>query len=89
MPSTTATPAPVAKTDRDSGPSNRCSFRVGKVKTYRRGSVWYLCYYEDGRRMRPRVGTSRPEARKLAAQINARLESGAASLLRFQPWQEA
>jgi hypothetical protein len=28
---------------------------MGKVRAYRRGSVWYLCYYESGSRRRPRV----------------------------------
>ncbi len=32
------------------------SFRVGKVAVYLRRKVWYLCYYEHGRRCRPRVG---------------------------------
>ena len=35
------------------------SFRVGKVAVYLRGKVWYLCYYENGRRRRPRAGPDR------------------------------
>jgi hypothetical protein len=46
------------------------SFRVGKVFGYRRGQVWYLCYHENGRRRRPRVGPDKNSARLLAAQIN-------------------
>ena len=42
-------------------------FRVGKVKGYLRGSIWYLCYYEDGKRLRPRVGNDRTAAERLAA----------------------
>jgi hypothetical protein len=61
------------------------SFRSGKVKAYRRGQVWYLCYHEHGRRHRPRVGTNREAARQLAAQINAQLEVGAPAALSFEP----
>jgi hypothetical protein len=52
-------------------------FRVGKVRACLRGRVWYLCYHENGRRRRPRVGTDREAARQLAAQVNAQLEVGA------------
>jgi integrase len=61
------------------------SFRVGKVRAYRRGSVWYLCYYENGSRCRPRVGRDRDSVRKLAAQTNAQLEVGAPTALSFEP----
>jgi len=47
--------------------------------------VWYLRYHEQGRRLQPRIGTDRDAARRLAADINARLEVGAASGLRFEP----
>ena len=43
--------------------SKRKSFRVGRVGAYLRGEVWYLGYYEHGRRRRPRVGTDRNAAR--------------------------
>ena len=61
------------------------SFRVGRVRAYLRGRVWYLCYYEDGRRHQPRVGPDRGVARQMAAEINAQLEVGVPSVLWFQP----
>jgi integrase len=61
------------------------SFRVGKVRAYRRGQIWYLCYHEHGRRRRPRVGPDRAAARQLAAQVNAQLETGAPAALSFEP----
>ncbi len=59
-------------------------FRVGRVRVYLRGRVWYLCYHENGRRRRPRAGTDRAIARRLAAETNAQLEVGAPSLLSFE-----
>lgn len=61
------------------------SFRVGKVRAYRRGRVWYLHYYEAGQRRRPRVGPDRDLARQMAAQINGQLEVGAPAALSFEP----
>src|SRR5437660_552128 len=61
------------------------SFRVGKVRAYLRGRVWYLCYFDNGKRHRPRVGPERSAARQLAAQINAQLEVGAPAALSFEP----
>jgi integrase len=61
------------------------SFRVGRVLAYQRGRVWYLCYHESGRRLRPRVGPDRDAARLLAAQTNAQLEAGAPAVLSFEP----
>jgi site-specific recombinase XerD len=61
------------------------SFRVGKVRAYRRGKVWYLCYHEQGRRSRPRVGPDQQAARQLAAQINGQLAVGAPTTLSFEP----
>jgi hypothetical protein len=61
------------------------TFRVGKVRAYLRGRVWYLCYHENGRRRRPRVGTDREAARQLAAQVNAQLEVGAPAATSFEP----
>jgi hypothetical protein len=46
------------------------SSRVGKVQAYLRGRVWYLCYFENCRRHRSRVGPAREAARQLAAQVN-------------------
>jgi integrase len=65
--------------------ANRTSFRVGRVRAYRRGRVWYLRYCEHGKRRQPRVGPDRAAARQLAAQINAQLENGTATALGFEP----
>jgi integrase len=61
------------------------SFRVGRVRAFLRGKVWYLYYHEYGRRYQPRVGPDRAVARQMAAEINAQLESGVPSSLGFQP----
>jgi hypothetical protein len=61
------------------------SFRVGKVRAYRRSCVWDLCYFDNGKRHRPRVGAERAAARRLAAQVNAQLEVGAPAALSFEP----
>ncbi len=63
----------------------QASFRVGRVTVYRRGRVWYLCYHQHGRRHRPRVGPDKTAARQLAAQVNAQIETGAPTLLDFEP----
>jgi integrase len=65
--------------------SSTNSFRVGRVRAYRRGKVWYLCYHENGRRRQPRVGPDRDHARRSAAEINAQLEIGAPTALGFDP----
>lgn len=61
------------------------SFRVGRVRAYQRGKIWYLSYFEDSRRRQPRVGPDRSQARQLAAEINAQLEVGAPSAFGFAP----
>jgi integrase len=65
--------------------SSKGAFRVGKVQGYQRGKVWYLCYFENGQRKRPRVGLDRKAAQLLAAQTHEQLERGAPSSLSFQP----
>jgi integrase len=50
-----------------------------------RGRVWRLCYHDNGKRRRPRVGPDRQAARQLAAQVNAQLEVGAPAALSFEP----
>ena len=65
--------------------NNVRSFRVGRVQGYLRGQVWYLCYYENGQRHRPRVGPDRNAARQLAAQTNGQIAVGAPAALSFQP----
>jgi hypothetical protein len=54
--------------------ANTKSFRVGRVRAYRRGKVWYLCYRENGRRRQPRIGPDRDRARQTASEINDQLE---------------
>jgi hypothetical protein len=61
------------------------SFRVGKVQAFLRGQSWYLCYHEQGRRHRPRVGPDLEAAKQLAAQINGQLAVGAPAALSFEP----
>ena len=65
--------------------SKIASFRIGRVRAFQRGSVWYLIYYEHGRRHQPRVGRDRAAARQLAAEVNGQLEVGSPSSLGFQP----
>jgi len=65
--------------------STSAPFRVGRVRAYRRKRVWYLCYFEHGKRRQPRVGPDKQAARQLAAQINAQLEVGTATALDFEP----
>jgi integrase len=74
-------------TSRTTQKSNRKStwFRIGRVRAFLRGRVWYLCYREYGQRRQPRVGADRDAARKMAAEINAQLETGAPSALGFEP----
>jgi integrase len=60
------------------------SFRVGKVRGDLRGKVWYLTYFEDGRRRRPRVGPDKVAAKQMAAQICSQLEIGAPAALSFE-----
>jgi len=65
--------------------TSRWSFRIGKVQGYLRGKVWNLCYHENGKRHRPRVGRDLHVAKQLAAQINAQLEIDQATVLSFEP----
>ena len=50
-------------------PRAASTFRIGKVRGYRRNKVWYLCYHEQGKRLRPRIGPNVAAARQLAAQV--------------------
>ena len=56
--------------------SKTVSFRVGRVRAYLRGNVWYLTYQEQGQRRQPRVEPDRDVARQMAAEINGQLEVG-------------
>ena len=53
------------------------TFRIGRVSVYLRGRVWYLRYHENGRRHQVRGGDDEDAVRRLAAQVNAQLETGA------------
>jgi len=53
------------KTTRGRSASTR---RVGRVSVYLRGEVGYVHYYENGQRVRRRLGGSWLEAKQLAAQ---------------------
>ncbi len=70
---------------RNTGKASARSFRVGRVRAYRRGKIWYLCYRENGRRRQPRIGPDRNLARQSASEINAQLEVGVPSALGFEP----
>lgn len=61
------------------------SFRLGKVRAFLRGRIWYLRYFEGGKRFQPRVGPDREAAAQMAAEINAQVEVGAPSSLGFVP----
>jgi hypothetical protein len=61
------------------------SFRAGRIRAVLRGRVWHLTHHEQGRRIRPRVGTDAAVARQLAAQINAELERCAPTAPNFEP----
>jgi hypothetical protein len=76
--SSTTKPGPKATRSAD-------QFRVGNVRGYLRGSVWYLYYHEQGQRRRPRVGPDKAVAKQMAAQINGQLGVGAPSSLSFEP----
>ena len=64
--------------------SKSSSFRVGRVQAFLRGKARYLCYHENNKRHRPRVGPDREAAKQLAAQINSQLEVGAPAALSFE-----
>ena len=63
---------------------SKSEFRVGKVKGYLRGKVWYLCYFENGKRLRPRVGADKSAAERIAAQINGQLAGQAPTFFSFE-----
>lgn len=60
-------------------------FRVGRVTVYPRGRVWYLRYYEQGRRRQVRGGPDRQQCRQQAAEINLQLESSTPTPAAFAP----
>jgi len=46
---------------------------------YRRGSVWYVDYSFDGKRVRKRIGTSREQAAEVLKRINRKIVTGKTS----------
>ena len=60
-------------------------FRVGKVSVYLHHGAWWLYYREGGNPVRRKIGPSRQDAEKVAAQVNAQLTTGSPSMLSFCP----
>lgn len=60
-------------------------FRVGKVSGYLHHGAWWVYYRESGKPIRRKVGQSRDEAERVAAQVNAQVELGSPTLLSFSP----
>lgn len=46
--------------------SKTAPLRIGRVRAYLRGRVWYLAYSEDGQRRQPRVEPDRDAARPMS-----------------------
>ena len=67
-----------------SQPGSRTSFKVGRVTAYLRGKVWYVRYFENGKRIQRRVGPKQGEAEQLAAEINAQIQCGMPSVFGFE-----
>ncbi|HBL42634.1 MAG TPA: hypothetical protein DDZ90_04500, partial [Planctomycetaceae bacterium] len=67
--------------------NRKTSFRIGKVRGDLRGKIWYLTYHENGKRLRPKIGPDKEEARQMAARINSQLESRTHSVFNFEPVQ--
>ena len=63
--------------------SAKRSFKVGRVRVYLRSKTWYVCYYEGGRRKRYRAHSDRKIARRMAAEVNAQLETDAQTSFSF------
>ena len=67
--------------------NRKTTFRIGKVRGDLRGKIWYLTYHENGKRLRPKLGPDKEEARQMAARINSQLESHTHSVFNFEPVQ--
>jgi len=59
--------------------------RIGSVSVYQHHGGWYVYYREGERSVRKRVADNRPDAEKIAGQINAQLGSSAPTMLAFEP----
>jgi integrase len=60
-------------------------YRVGRVSLFFHHGSWWLYYQDQGRQVRRKAASTRPEAQQLAAQVNAQLAINAPSLLSFTP----
>ena len=58
-------------------------FRVGRISVYPHHGAWWVYYRHGGQQVRRKVASTRQEAEKVAAQVNAQLTSGAPTLLAF------
>ncbi|WP_298869256.1 tyrosine-type recombinase/integrase [uncultured Gimesia sp.] len=65
--------------------NRKTTFRIGKVRGDLRGKIWYLTYHENGKRLRPKLGPDKEQARQMAARINSQLESHTHSVFNFEP----
>jgi integrase len=65
--------------------NRKTSFRIGKIRGDLRGKIWYLTYHENGKRLRPKLGPDKEQARQMAARINSQLESHTHSVFNFEP----
>ncbi|QGQ25764.1 MULTISPECIES: tyrosine-type recombinase/integrase [Gimesia] len=70
-----------------SNQNRKATFRIGKVRGDLRGKIWYLTYHENGKRLRPKIGPDKEQARQMAARINSQLESHTHSVFNFEPVQ--
>jgi integrase len=73
--------SPSPRAGRKSAPK----YRVGRVTIHLRGDTWHVYYFEDGQRVRRKLGPNLSEAKQLAAQINGQLASGAPGMMSFEP----
>ncbi|WP_197995654.1 hypothetical protein [Gimesia algae] len=46
------------------------TFRIGKVRRDLREKIWFLAYYENGKRLRPQIGQE--EEGKVMFQVDGR-----------------
>ncbi|QDT79660.1 hypothetical protein Mal35_31250 [Gimesia maris] len=65
--------------------NRKTSFQIGKVRGDLRGKIWYLTYLENGKRLRPKIGPDKEEARQMAARNNSQIESHTHSVFNFDP----
>jgi integrase len=66
-------------------PRRRSRFRVGRVSVYQHRSSWWVYYRDAGRPVRRKAGSTRVDAERVAARVNAQLAEGAPTLFGFVP----